>query len=177
MKRKAVEKVPFIDIKQVKSLDQGEKYKITVAGNQFCLVPGEDHFNVVYYFKDELQKNIIYFTQTEVGFGFRNWFICNGCQCNRSRLYVLGGVFACRECHRLVYTSSQRSGNDLNYLAWKIRNLQRRLGIEITTFTDIQETPLYKPKYMHQNTFDILRMKLEIMQLHFIEAWLKSCKF
>lgn len=41
--------------------------------------------------------------------GFRLWLLCPRCETRRLRLYLLRGVYACRVCHGLTYTSSQET--------------------------------------------------------------------
>lgn len=130
-----------------------------------------DHIILKYFYGEETKKvntrvNIL---KSKVGFGDRLWFECPCCSRTVGKVYCVSGAFACRVCHDLTYATCQESGDPLDYLGLKIWRLQLRLGLE---GDDIDETPLFKPKYMHQNTFDILRIKLEIIQMHRVNAWL-----
>ena len=45
--------------------------------------------------------------------GKRLWFQCGYCARRVLRLYIVGGVFACRHCHRLGYESRLETSGDL----------------------------------------------------------------
>jgi len=67
-------------------------------------------------------------------------FICPRCQCDRYKLYRVGGVWACRQCHLLTYSSRHR-GRTIPGLS-RVRYLRRRLGADLTPFTPLPMKPL-----------------------------------
>lgn len=94
-------------------------------------------------------KQRIRLDQTPCNFGgHRYWFICPDCG---KRVGVLHGIrFLCRHCHNLAYASQNETASDR--LLRKTRKLRRRLGV-----SEIMTVPvLFKPKGMHQKTFDKL---------------------
>jgi hypothetical protein len=58
--------------------------------------------------------------------GERLWFRCPHCQSRRAVLFSTGGVFACRQCHDLAYTSTREDAMNRSYR--RIGTLQQRLG-------------------------------------------------
>jgi hypothetical protein len=87
-------------------------------------------------------------TTTQPFGGLRWWFLCPRCATRRAKLYVrLGGRhFACRECHRLRYTSQCLSMPE----RWRYRAdvFLRRAGCHSSdSFYD-------KPKWMRWATFN-----------------------
>ena len=84
--------------------------------------------------------------------GYRIWFLCPRCRKRVAVLYGAGKYFFCRHCHDLAYGSQQEGKPDR--LMRKARKIRRRLGI---TDPNLMEPILYKPKHIHQKTFDRLR--------------------
>ena len=80
--------------------------------------------------------------------GSRPWFLCPAMGCGR-RVAILygGGIFACRQCHRLAYGSSREDAGDR--AARKADRLRERLGWE----AGILNGPGSKPKWMRWRTF------------------------
>ena len=85
--------------------------------------------------------------------GGRPWFLCPVISCGRkcSKLYLRGGFFACRECHRLAY-ASQREPVRLRGLH-KARKIRASLGGCANVF----ETFPDRPKGMHRARYQRLR--------------------
>ena len=114
--------------------------------------------NYCYRNKEEEYKEItdqIFFTWTSCNFGgSRQWFRCPSCY---RRVAVIYGFnhFRCRHCHNLTYASQQE--NRQARLMRKARKMRKRLGGS----NDIFEPILFKPKYMHQRTFDQLRREAD----------------
>ena len=100
-------------------------------------------------------KDEILFTWTPCNFGgYREWFLCPGC--NRRVAVVYGGkYYRCRHCHNLTYSCQQESKPDR--LLRKAQNIRERLGVSRNITIPI----LFKPKNMHQKTFDRLRKKAD----------------
>ena len=97
----------------------------------------------------------IFFTWTLCNYGGRRqWFHCPGCY--RRVAVVYGGkYYRCRHCHNLTYSSQQESRPDR--LRRKARKIRARLGVS----NNLIEPILFKPKNMHQKTFDHLRREAD----------------
>ena len=83
--------------------------------------------------------------------GQRHWFLCPNPTCKRrsKKLYLCsGGLFLCRKCLNLAYTTQNRSEPDR--IIEKKWNLIRKYGGD-------SEWTIQKPKGMHQKTFDNIR--------------------
>ncbi len=97
----------------------------------------------------------IFFTWTPCNYGGnRQWFLCPGC--NRRVAVVYGGkYYRCRHCYSLTYSSQQESRPDR--LMRKARKIRALLGAS----NNLMEPILFKPKNMHQKTFDRLRREAD----------------
>jgi len=101
-------------------------------------------------------EETVYFDKTPCNYGgFRYWFHCPGCGRRVALLYGAGKYFLCRHCHNLTYASQQE--DRLFRLLRKAQNIRERLGLSGAT----DEPILFKPKGMHQKTFDRLRFEVE----------------
>lgn len=80
--------------------------------------------------------------------GQRVWWLCPAVGCGR-RVAVLygGGVFACRNCHKLAYKSQRESPHDRTFR--RADKLRERLGWQV----GIVNQAGGKPKGMHWQTF------------------------
>jgi hypothetical protein len=87
--------------------------------------------------------------------GQRFWFLCPECLKRVALLYGAGIYFLCRHCYNLTYSSQQESKPDR--LMRKARKIRARLGAS----ADLSEPILFKPKHMHQKTFDRLRREAD----------------
>ena len=58
--------------------------------------------------------------------GFRRWFLCLKCGRRCTVLHFVGGMFACRQCHKLVYAS--QSENARSRLFRRVDAIRARLG-------------------------------------------------
>lgn len=99
---------------------------------------------------EQIEDEIL-LTSTPCNFGGnRQWFLFPGC--NRRAAVIYGGkYYRCRHCHNLTYSSQQESKSDR--LMRKARKIRARLGASGNLAVPI----LFKPKNMHQKTFDRLR--------------------
>ncbi len=100
----------------------------------------------------EQVEQTIPFARTSCNYGgHRTWFLCPHCMKRVAILYGAGKYFLCRHCHDLVYASQQE---DRSYrLIRKAQKIRRRLNAP----GSIAEPILFKPKHMHQKTFDRLK--------------------
>jgi len=103
----------------------------------------------------ESVEDEIFFTWTPCNYGGRRqWFLCPGC--NRRVAVVYGGkYYRCRHCRNLTYSSQQEGCADR--LMRKARKIRARLGVS----NNLVEPILFKPKNMHQKTFDRLRREAD----------------
>jgi hypothetical protein len=98
----------------------------------------------------------ISFDQTPCNYGgYRKWFHCPRCWTRVAVLYGAGKYFLCRHCYNLTYSSQQEGKVDR--LIRKARKIRRQLGASENLFEPI----IFKPKNMHQKTFDRLRQKAD----------------
>lgn len=87
--------------------------------------------------------------------GVRVWFTCPGCQSRRAVLFPAGGVFRCRACHDLAYTSTREDA--IERASRRIVTLQRKL--KAPAGCDLWRIP-EKPAGMHWTTYDRLARQL-----------------
>jgi hypothetical protein len=96
-------------------------------------------------------EQTISFDRTSCNYGgSRTWFLCSRCWRRVAVLYGAGKYFLCRHCYDLTYGSQQESRADR--LMRKARKIRERLGLG----DSLTELILFKPKNMHQKTFDRL---------------------
>lgn len=79
--------------------------------------------------------------------GYRTYLTCPRCSSRRREVYFLDGLFLCRVCHELPYTSQSENGIDRFWRAE--RKLEFKLGSRYK-----------RPKGMHEATFRHLQDKL-----------------
>ena len=101
-------------------------------------------------------EQAISFDRTPCNYGgFRTWFLCPHCKRRVALIYSAGKYLLCRHCYDLTYASQQE--NRADRLMRKARKIRERLGAS----NDLMEPILFKPKNMHQKTFDRLREEAE----------------
>ena len=111
--------------------------------------------------KGENVQQTIHLARTTCHFGgYRKWLVCPHCGRRVALLHLGPNLFLCRHCYNLSYASQQEQPTDR--LMRKTSKILNRLGVE-----DI-ESILFKPKGMHQTTFDRLRREAEEANLR---AW------
>jgi len=94
---------------------------------------------------------IIELDHTECHFGgSRVWFHCPRCNKRVTLIYGARKLFLCRHCYNLAYVCHNERKFDR--LLRKKRKIRHWLGVE-----GLQEPILFKPKHMHQGTFERLR--------------------
>ncbi|RJR23629.1 hypothetical protein C4578_04110 [Candidatus Microgenomates bacterium] len=143
---------------------------------QKCELKITTHDNYL-LFHTPFDEHTVGLTWTDCNYGGRRpWFICPGCGQRKGKLFLKNEQFLCRKCHDLTYISCQVSGNKLEELNNKLYKLAKKLQID--DFKPYELYPLlFKPKGMHQATFDRLRSKLEWLLIKRAEAWMASCHF
>ena len=101
-------------------------------------------------------EQVISFERTPCKYGgTRTWFLCPRCRKRIAVLYGAGKYFFCRHCYKLAYACQQEGKSDR--LMRKARKIRRRLGAS----DNLCEPILFKPKNMHQTTFDRLRREAD----------------
>ena len=107
------------------------------------------HINVGQW--EDLEEHIP-FDRTPCNYGgYRKWFLCPHCRKRVAVLYGAGKHFLCRHCYNLTYASQREDWGRRTFR--KGRKIRKRLGVPPG------ELMLFKPKYMHQQTFDELRLQ------------------
>ncbi len=101
-------------------------------------------------------KQTVTFDRTPCHYGgCRTWFLCPRCEKRVALLYLSSKFFLCRHCYDLTYTSQQE--NEVARLMSKAQKIRKKIGADPNLSIPI----LFKPKYMHQKTFDRLRMQAD----------------
>lgn len=100
------------------------------------------HLRLSYRINDEPREQVVQLDRTPCHFGgTREWFRCPRCHRRVALLFVRGGGFACRSCHRVAYTSQSE---DLCARLWRRQmRWESRLGPDWV-----------RPKGMHRTTFE-----------------------
>ena len=105
--------------------------------------------------KDESYPVFLDWTRCNLG-GQRPWFRCPTQGCHRRVAILFGGrIFACRLCHRLMYSSQREAGYDR--AARRADKLRDKLGWRGGILHGSE--PWNKPKGMHWKTFEQLCAK------------------
>ena len=86
--------------------------------------------------------------------GRRPWFLCPDCGRRAAKLYLVGGTYACRQCHGLVYRSQY--SDEIARAISRAQRIRRQLKAS-TNLT----VPVSRPKRMHRTTFLRLRRRAE----------------
>ena len=100
------------------------------------------------------------FTWTDCNYGGqRVWFSCPDCGRRCAVIYSRGKYFSCRVCCNLSYNSQCQTVMDRCFD--KANNLREKIGAEVGSS---HRLPLFKPKYMHQKTWDKIRWEIERLE-------------
>lgn len=101
--------------------------------------------------------------------GTRPWFLCPAQKCGRRVAILYGGtIFACRNCHRLAYPSQNES--QIDRAQRRANTLRARLGWEI----GFEAPGIYKPKGMHQRTYNRLSQEVYALEDQVHAAFVRS---
>jgi hypothetical protein len=110
-----------------------------------------DRVELCYDYNGDPQRYHIDLTSTPCPYGGRQrWFMCPNVACGRrvAKLYLRGGYFRCRACHRLAY-ASQREARCYQAMN-RAHKIQERLGGRPGFAYPFPQ----KPKGMHWRTYD-----------------------
>ena len=103
--------------------------------------------------------------------GQRPWLNCPRCSRRVEVLYGVGKRFLCRHCYNVTYSSQCETVMDR--LLRRSRKMRRRLDVDESIF----ESVVFKPKGMHQKTFDRLRKELDEIEDRLMHhTWLAAFK-
>lgn len=94
--------------------------------------------------------------------GERWWFLCPQCHTRRAVLFSAGGVFACRTCHDLAYSSTRE--DDAARCDRRIRRLAEQLGSDGYGRRGFLWTMPDKPDGMHWRTYR--RLTRNLVRVH-----------
>ncbi|MGH8542022.1 MAG: hypothetical protein ACRETW_16150 [Stenotrophobium sp.] len=120
--------------------------------------------------KDEQYPVRIVRTSCHLG-GSRPWFICPALGCGR-RVAILygGGIFACRHCYQLAYSSAREDSGDR--ATRRADRLRTRLGWE----PGILNGEGGKPKWMRWRTFERLAARHDALVGRSMQAMMVKFK-
>lgn len=163
--KQVVEQYPTVDIKQFKNyLTKSRKAEPinkmdenVVVLKEVVVDPEETFIYIVFKGKE----NLIHIDQTPCNYGgWRNWFLCPGCDKRVGKLYHGKEGFACRSCYDLNYLSQQYTKTDCYY--YKVR--AERIAKRVDNFYEMDwlrpKFP-HKPKYMKYMIYWRLRKKFD----------------
>ncbi len=112
--------------------------------------------------RNEIIKYTVPLTFTPCNYGGqRPWFTCPKCGKRSGKLYLHGKYFLCRYCHNLAYASQ---GEDVQF---RLMRKAKKIREKLDSPRDLSKPILFKPKGMHQRTFD--KLWFDAM---FIQHWL-----
>ncbi len=96
--------------------------------------------------------------------GYRYWLNCPDCGRRVAVLYGAGIHFLCRHCYNLAYTSQNETRHD------RLIRREGKLRVQLGVISP-SEPVLFKPKYMHQKTFDRLRQEHQSIRDAALSEW------
>ena len=92
--------------------------------------------------------------------GTRTWFRCP--RCDRRVAVLFGGKrFWCRHCHGIAYAVENEDA--MSRLLRRSNKLRERIKVKAGTAYPVT----FKPKHMHQRTFDRIRWQIQEIELGF----------
>ena len=141
--------------KQLEGTDKSREVHLLVNAQQMSF----SYFHIGYSSERHPIRIVIKFDWTPCYFGGRRlWFLCP--KCGRRVAILYGGKnFYCRICRNIAYPSENEAKP--NRLLRKANKIKKRLKCE----PGVQSKIIFKPKGMHQKTFDRLRRQVEILEM------------
>lgn len=119
-----------------------------------------DRLTLQYKHRGEPVEQDIMFTWTRCNFGGqRIWLVCPFCSRRCAVVYSCGKYFACRICENIVYTTQNESRRDR--LFSKANKLRKKIGAHPGAANPL---PIFKPKGMHQKTWDRIRGQIVLLE-------------
>lgn len=118
-------------------------------------------------------NEVVWLATTPCSFGgHRIWFRCPGCKGRRAVLFNAGGLFRCRVCHDLAYTSTRETYTDRSIR--RCAALQKRLGGGGDGVPVWRVPP--KPHGMHWETYERLARELGVHRHRVLRAMIEERK-
>lgn len=142
-------------IEQVHALDI-RKINLTQIG--VCMILHSDGHQTNYRIRNDFlhidsHNQVVSLETTACNYGGkRYWFSCPHCNKRVAVLYELHDQYRCRKCHDLPYTSQRVQIPER--LRIKARKIRDHLDASYNLFSPV----MFKPKGMHWNTFDRLKL-------------------
>ena len=121
-----------------------------------------DSIRLMYGTKDgEQMDELVALDRTPCHYGgSRTWFLCP--RCGRRVGVLFGGKrFLCRYCHGVAYAVENEDA--MSRLLRRSDKLRERIKARAGTAYPV----MFKPKHMHQRTFDIIRWKIHELEAGF----------
>ena len=112
---------------------------------------------VLYLGSGEILQTIFFDTTSCNYGGERFWFLCPECGSRREILYLNGKSFVCRKCADLNYQCQHEQ--QLARLQRRARKVRNKLKTDWLDPDNLGSPVLFKPKFMHESTFNKLRRK------------------
>lgn len=155
-----------LDIASVVNLKNGKyKFKCTELKGTI-LIKKDDYIDIdSLYIRIETQKT---------NYGIKNFFRCPYCFNNRQHIYLINGIWECRECGKLKYISTSTYRKGMDYCDLKIDKILDKLKVDhkIEYYTG-DLLPYSKPYKMKWTTYTKLIKELKYWQCERAERWLK----
>lgn len=111
----------------------------------------------------------------KVGYGTRMYFRCEHCGERVAKLYVTNvkpPIIKCRHCIGFNYISQQATKTDLEYEFHLMKRYGRMLDPNFKLEHGLSTWCPFKPKHMHQKTYDKIRAKYIEAQQTGEKKWL-----
>lgn len=121
-----------------------------------------DSIRLIYSTRDgEQVDETVYLDRTPCNYGgTRPWFWCPRCG-RRVGVLFAGWRFRCRHCHGIAYAVENE--DKLSRVLRRSNKLRERVGAKAGTAYPVT----FKPKHMHQRTFDHIRWQIQEIELGF----------
>lgn len=125
-----------------------------------------DFLRVFYSTRDDQHVDeTVYLDRTPCNYGgMRTWFLCPRCG-RRVGVLFAGRCFWCRHCHGIAYAVENE--DKLSRVLRRSNKLRERAGARAGTAYPV----MFKPKGMHQRTFDRIRWEIQELEKSF---WLRE---
>jgi hypothetical protein len=125
----------------------------------------ENYMLLIYtHNKTEDIQQKLYFTYTPCNYGgTRIWFLCPLCGRRCAIIYMHEKYFACRICCGLTYRTCNETPIYRSFS--KADKLRKRIGAKPGALNSL---PYFKPKGMHQRTWDMIRIKIKCLEIKVI---------
>jgi hypothetical protein len=111
--------------------------------------------------KTEDVEQKINFTYTPCNYGGKRiWFLCPSCGRRCAIIYIHKKYFACRVCCDLTYRTCNETPRDRRFS--KANKLRQLIGARPGALNCL---PYFKPKGMHQRTWDMVRLEIKCLEI------------